>query len=156
SPAASRKGRAPVPTEADLQRLVSNFASEARDLCEKAGREVLTLERPSGPDAARAARDNLARHLHTLKGSSATLGLTDVREIAHRMEALAEAGEGALEPEIADLLLRALDISLARVRAHAAGNAPDLPSVDALLDSLSQAFTHPGDPGLLADEVTPR
>jgi len=82
-----------VPTEADLQRLVSNFASEAKALCEKAAREVLALERPENAAAARRARDDLARHVHTLKGSAATLGLSAVKEIAHRLEALVEAGD---------------------------------------------------------------
>ncbi len=32
-----------MPGEADLQRLVANFAAEAKALCEKAAREVLAL-----------------------------------------------------------------------------------------------------------------
>ena len=89
-----------MPTEVDLQRLVSNFASEAKVLCERAAREILALERPEHAAAARRARDDLARHVHTLKGSAATLGLGDVKEIAHRLEALVEAGEGPLHPAI--------------------------------------------------------
>jgi chemotaxis protein histidine kinase CheA/CheY-like chemotaxis protein len=128
-----------VPTEADLQRLVSNFASEAKVLCEKAAREVLALERPENAAAARRARDDLARHVHTLKGSAATLGLSVVKEIAHRLEALVEAGEGALEAEAVDLALRALDTSLARVRAAAAGEGPPLLSAEPLLAALEAA-----------------
>src|SRR6185369_9527934 len=137
SPAGS--GRCPVAGEADLHRLVVNFASEAKALCEKAAREVLALERPEHAAAARRARDDLARHVHTLKGSAATLGLSDVKEIAHRLEALVEAGEGPLDPDSVDLALRALDTSLARVRAHAAGEGPPLLGVDALLAALDQA-----------------
>src|SRR6185295_8520466 len=128
-----------MPGEADLHRLVVNFASEAKALCEKAAREVLALERPEHAAAARRARDDLVRHVHTLKGSAATLGLADVKEIAHRLEALVEAGEGPLDPDSVDLALRALDTSLARVRAHAAGEGPPLLGVDGLLAALDQA-----------------
>jgi len=145
-----------VPTEADLQRLVSNFASEAKALCEKAAREVLALERPEHAAAARRARDDLVRHLHTLKGSAATLGLTDVKEIAHRLEALVEGGEGPLDAGAVDLFLRALDSSLVRVRAHASGDAAALPPVEPLLESLDQLLSTPapGDADAAA-EVTP-
>ncbi|HZN95237.1 MAG TPA: ATP-binding protein, partial [Myxococcales bacterium] len=145
-----------MPTEADLQRLVSNFASEAKALCEKAAREVLSLERPDDDAAARRARDDLARHLHTLKGSAATLGLTDVKEIAHRLEALVEGGEGPLDAGAVDLFLRALDSSLVRVRAHASGDAAALPPVEPLLESLDQLLSSPppGDADAAA-EVTP-
>jgi two-component system, chemotaxis family, sensor kinase CheA len=128
-----------VAGEADLRRLVINFASEAKGLCEKAAREVLALERPEHAAAARRARDDLARHVHTLKGSAATLGLSDVKEIAHRLEALVEAGEGPLDPDSVDLALRSLDTVLARVRAHAAGEGPPLMGVDGLLKALDQA-----------------
>jgi two-component system, chemotaxis family, sensor kinase CheA len=125
--------------EADLHRLVVNFASEAKAICEKAAREVLALERPEHAAAARRARDDLARHVHTLKGSAATLGLADVKEIAHRLEALVEAGEGPLDPNAVDLALRALDTALARVRASAAGEGPPLLGVGPLLAALDQA-----------------
>jgi chemotaxis protein histidine kinase CheA len=137
-----------LPAEPDLKRLIRNFAGEAKELCEKAARELLTLERPPDqPEAVSQSRENLVRHLHTLKGSGATLGLEDVVALAHRLETLAEGGDpsAAMPAALVDLSLRALDQCLARVRAHAAGEGGSLGPPDELVAALDAALARPAE-----------
>ena len=133
-----------------LEQLLSGFVDEAEDLAAKVTLHLLELERSGGGRSF----DDLARGLHTLKGSAATLGLEELADLAHRMEdaVLPLRGQGtALPPAIADALLRALDAFLARVRAQAGrgGEVRGLGEARALLESARGASTPPA-PGSLA------
>src|SRR5205823_14192965 len=74
----------------------------------------------------------LARGLHTLKGSAATLGLEELADFAHRMEDVILPLRGSAEPlpaPLADAVLRSLDLWMSRLRAHGAkSDLPDLSS----------------------------
>jgi chemotaxis protein histidine kinase CheA len=123
-----------------FQELVRNFEIEAGELVEGASAAVLELESGQGGPAEIADRLNrLGRHLHTLKGSSATCGLLDCSELSHKLEDLIapfkKAGEG-LNPEVADLVLKGLDVLMSRVRAHAKGQGKVLGNVKAALPEL--------------------
>ncbi len=119
-----------------LQDLVETFFAEAKELCERAAGDVLALERAAeGGPAVGKHYQSLKRSLHTLKGSSATLELTDVAEIAHAMEdGVAPLGEALLPvpKPVADELLAALDQVVARARAHADGRGASLPDAAAI------------------------
>src|SRR5450432_3133567 len=101
-----------------LEQLLPGFVEESAEICERATRNLLELERrpASGPRF-----DDLARGLHTLKGSAATLGLV------------------ALSPNLADAVLRSLDVWLAHLRATVTrSEPPDLRPSYALLAKASK------------------
>jgi len=134
-----------VPVDPLLRGLISGFATESRELCAKVTRDLLSLERPTeDKKAVTDAYTSLARQLHTLKGSAATLGLEDLSEVAHKMEDLVQPLRQALVPvpgTIADTLLRVLDVFLSRVDSYAEGKE-DLPGIGdtlMLLESVQPA-----------------
>ena len=120
-----------------LAGLVAGFAGEADELAARITRDLLDLEMPEGPDAVARLYDRVARALHTLKGSAATVGLSEAAALAHRMEdvlgPLRAKGE-ALPGNVLDALLAALDGLVAHVKAKA-GNKP-APSLDGHANTL--------------------
>ena len=141
-----------------LEQLLSGFVDEAEDVAAKVTLHLLELERSGGGRSF----DDLARGLHTLKGSAATLGLDELADLAHRMEdtVLPLRGQGtALPPPIADALLRALDAFVAQVRARAGrgGEQRDLGEARALLEAARSASTPPPSSALAPlPEAAPR
>lgn len=121
-----------------FQELVKGFELEASELVEGASSAVMELEQ--GDASSRAGiLDRLGRQLHTLKGSSATCGLLDVSELAHKLEDIVAPNKkaaSALSPEQADLILQGLDLILSRVRVHAKGQGKSLPNIHAALPAL--------------------
>ncbi len=122
-----------------MQGLIAGFAVEAQELCEKVTRNLLDLERPADPEAAARHYAAVARGLHTLKGTAATVGFEDLSLIAHRLEdvlAPHRRALGALPSPVTDAMLRSLDALLAAVRARAEGREVDSPlaEISALLD----------------------
>ena len=69
--------------DALLETLLAGFVDEAQEIYERVARSMMELEKApaQGPSF-----DELARGLHTLKGSAATLGLEELADFAHRME----------------------------------------------------------------------
>ncbi|MDY7232048.1 hybrid sensor histidine kinase/response regulator [Hyalangium rubrum] len=120
-----------------LQGLVTGFAAEAQEICQKVTMDLLDLERGGqDTDALNKAYNRLGRHLHTLKGSAASLGLQDLSEIAHKLEdALAplRANVQKMPRKVVDVLLHGLDIFLLRVQAHSDGRGDSLPDYTAAL-----------------------
>jgi two-component system, chemotaxis family, sensor kinase CheA len=120
-----------------LQGLVAGFAAEAQEVCQKVTMDLLDLERGGQDlDALNKAYVRLGRHLHTLKGSAASLGLQDLSEIAHKLEdALAplRANPQKMPRSVVDVLLHGLDIFMLRVHAHADGRGDTLPDYTAAL-----------------------
>ncbi|HEX4385626.1 MAG TPA: Hpt domain-containing protein, partial [Myxococcales bacterium] len=107
-----------------LEQLLPGFVEESVEICERATRSLLELERQpaSGPRF-----DDLARALHTLKGSAATLGLAELSDFAHKMEDAVLPLRGSdqpLPPNLADAVLRSLDVWLAHLKATAARTEP--------------------------------
>ena len=84
--------------------------------------------------------DELARGLHTLKGSAATLGLDELADFAHRMEDVVLPLRGSSKPlpaSVADALLKSLDVWMARLRATSSkAEPPDLAPSLALLEKV--------------------
>jgi two-component system, chemotaxis family, sensor kinase CheA len=130
-----------------LQSLVAGFAAEAQEVCQKVTIDLLELERDGlDADALNKAYVRLGRHLHTLKGSAASLGLQDLSEIAHKLEdALAPLREHPqkMPRAVVDLLLHGLDIFMLRVQAHADGRGDALPDYTIALAQLVAAAPPP-------------
>ncbi len=127
-----------------LQSLVTGFSSEAQEVCQKVTLDLLELEREGiDNEALSKVYTRLARHLHTLKGSAASLGLQDLSAIAHKLEdALAPLRKDIIPMprSMVDLLLHGLDLFLLRAQAHADGRGDALPDpADALAQLVAEA-----------------
>jgi chemotaxis protein histidine kinase CheA len=120
-----------------LEQLLEGFVDESQEIYDRVTRSLMELEKSpaQGPSF-----DELARGLHTLKGSAATLGLSELADFAHRMEDVVLPLRGSAQPlpgPISDALLKTLDVWMARLRATAAkGDLPDLATSFALLESV--------------------
>jgi two-component system, chemotaxis family, sensor kinase CheA len=114
-----------------LQSLVAGFATEAQEVCQKVTMDLLELEREGIDNEALAkVYTRLARHLHTLKGSAASLGLQDLSSIAHKLEDALAPLRKDIKPmprSLVDVLLHGLDLFLLRAQAHADGRGESLP-----------------------------
>ena len=123
-----------------LEQLLAGFVEESQEIYERVTRNLMELEKSpaQGPGF-----DDLARGLHTLKGSAATLGLEELADFAHRMEDVILPLRGSAKPlpaAVADAVLKSLDIWMARLRAIAAkGELPDLGPSFALLEKVKPA-----------------
>lgn len=119
-----------------LEQLLQGFVEEAQEIYQRVTGSLLALEK-AAPEGTHF--DDLARGLHTLKGSSATLGLEEISDLAHSMEDVILPRRGVQEPlptEIADAVLRALDVWMAFLRAAEQHTAlPDLAPSYALLEA---------------------
>src|SRR5213082_332529 len=111
-----------------LAQLLPGFVDESAEIVERLTQHLIELEKAH--DKTRF--DDLARGLHTLKGSAATLGLEELADFAHRMEDVILPLRGSAEPlpaPLADAVLRSLDLWMSRLRAHGAkADLPDLSS----------------------------
>ena len=111
-----------------MQQLLEGFVDEGREICERVTKNLLELEKAKAIDPA--VFDELARGLHTMKGSAATLGLDELSELAHAMENVflpLRGSEGTMPLPVADALLKTVDVWLLHLKATADGSEqPDL------------------------------
>jgi two-component system chemotaxis sensor kinase CheA len=113
----------PPDTDTDL---IAEFLTESREFLERAEASLLTLEGdPENTDAI----NTIFRAFHTIKGTSAFLGLTAVSELAHCAESLLSRvrdNEIRCTGGYADLALRSVDIleSLIQCVQDALGGRP--------------------------------
>jgi two-component system chemotaxis sensor kinase CheA len=92
-----------------MNELLVQFVTEARDLLQDAGEDLMALER--APDNEQAI-NRLFRSVHTLKGSSGLFDAKPLTEVLHAAEDIFQAvreHELALTPDMADATLKALD-----------------------------------------------
>ncbi len=133
-----------------LQELLPSFAVEAEEIAQSLQSGLVELEREISIGDRRKIYDGLARGLHTLKGTSATLGLEHLAELAHQMEDLLSPFRKELSrmpPELADALLRGADLFILNTKAYATGHDDELPPLPTLLTLPQQAaFPTPARP----------
>ncbi len=131
------------PVDPLLQGLVTGFVTEAQELCEKATKALLELEKGNRAGGSNSkAVDELARSLHTLKGSASTLGLEEIALLAHTMEDLIlreKVGSQPLKPDTTNELLRGLDVVLTQVTLRGNGSPPEEAEIKAAIARLEGA-----------------
>jgi len=120
--------------DALLVDLLRGFQGEAQDLCERITKSLLKVEGAEpGSDALKACYDDLARALHNLKGSAATIGLPDLADIAHALEDRLAPLKREVRPmpgKMVDEFLLELDRLMQTLRARVeSGAAAPLPQV---------------------------
>src|SRR5713101_6404239 len=122
-----------------MEQLLPGFVDECKEIVERVTDHLIELEKAH----EQARFDDLARGLHTLKGSAATLGLAELSELAHRMEdaVLPLRGKSAALPgALTDALLKTLDTWMAHLRATTAkSDLPDLRPSHKLLEAVRHA-----------------
>src|SRR5438034_597360 len=118
------------------------FFEEAADLVGDSEAALLRLEQASSePDPALVNR--IFRNVHTLKGTSAMLGLDRLAGFAHSLEDVLvrmRKGGQAVTPTVVDTLLASVDVLrrlLERAREGSGGEPENLESVLATLRALS-------------------
>ncbi len=136
--------------DALLLKLIGDFWFEAQEHVEAITRDLLSLEQAgAGAQATRTTYEAIARRLHTLKGSAATLGLLSLSELAHAMEEALlplQDGQRAVPRALADAVLEALDTFLASIKVAARGeDDPATLPVQRALMLLSAAALEPGE-----------
>src|SRR5438067_7585231 len=131
-----------------MEQLLPGFVDECKEIVERVTDHLIELEKAH----EQSRFDDLARGLHTLKGSAATLGLADLSELAHRMEDAVLPLRGktsALPGALTDAVLKTLDTWMAHLRATTAkSELPDLKPSHKLLEAVRHAVqaVEPGKP----------
>jgi len=129
-----------VEPDSELLEIVAGFVPEAAELCAKISRDLMSLEEKPGSAApAPDVYKSLARGLHTLKGTSATLGLDDLMSVGHAMEDVVAPLHKLLKPipsNVADGLLRTLDMFQNRLKAHAEARSGELSEAALIIEQL--------------------
>ncbi len=96
-------------SDMEMSDLLGLFIEEAEEQLQKLDDGILQLEKnPEDTDAV----NEIFRAAHTLKGSAATMGLTEIADLTHAAESLLDAlrnGTVKPTPEIVDLLLESVD-----------------------------------------------
>jgi two-component system chemotaxis sensor kinase CheA len=120
-----------------LQQIWPIFSAEAREHLQAIGSGILELERdPSRPGVV----DGIRRTAHSLKGSAASLGLSDVETLAHAVEG-ALAGFDAragLPPAVVEAVLDAVQAIEEALAAADAGGEASVPALGALALALRE------------------
>ena len=134
---------APRPREADDgqwrptvdEDMIDPFLEECQERLEGLGQKLVELERaPDDPELVRA----IFRDLHTLKGSSAFVGLTRMNRLAHAAEdlvALVRDGRRAADRSLIDALLASMD-ALSAILSRAAARAAIDVDVEPVIERL--------------------
>ena len=74
-----------MPLDPSSLPFLPGFLTEVREIHARCTRTLVALEQGSAEGSVAGIRA-IARGLHTIKGSAATLGLDDLAELAHALE----------------------------------------------------------------------
>ncbi|MCK4739112.1 MAG: chemotaxis protein CheA [Deltaproteobacteria bacterium] len=95
----------------DLKELYGEFVDESQELIETTAKELVTLEKnPTDEELIK----KVFRSMHTLKGNAGFIGLTELSDLAHKMENILgklRDKEISYFPEINDTFFRGLDMA---------------------------------------------
>lgn len=120
-----------------LRQVVRIFADEVREQAQRIGAALLAME----GDAASIPThiEELYRQAHSLKGSSSSLGITELEQLAHQLEELlmpVRRAGAALPSAWVDAALRAVDAARLRADGLVADTDVGLGEVRAATDAL--------------------
>ena len=126
----------------DLQEFIGAFAVEAEEIVAAANTSLLEIDVAIGQGTVRprAVRD-LFRALHTIKGLAGMIGVEPIVEIAHALETLVRAADGAggvLDRRAVEVALQGIGAIAERVRAVAERETID-EAPEGLLEAIAEA-----------------
>lgn len=116
----------------DTSELVEVFFEEADSILQRLDEGILALEKD--PDDQEPIRE-VFRAAHTLKGSSATMGFSDIANLTHNMESLLDqvrSGTRKITQDIIDALLLSEDTLRALLQAAKDGKGAHVSTEDAI------------------------
>lgn len=99
--------------DSEMEEMLEVYLLETKQLTEQLSAVLLEAEKNN--TFTEEDIRNIFRVMHTIKGSSAMMGLKDLASMAHKLEDLfayyreQQGGSVQAEPELFDLLFRALD-----------------------------------------------
>jgi two-component system, chemotaxis family, sensor kinase CheA len=122
-----------------LRSLWPIFAAETREQLQTIGTAVLGLEQDSAEQAAEQLTA-LKREVHSLKGSAASLGLSDIEQLVHAIEdGLARCAPGHIPPPgLVESTLRSLSAIESALNRGDTGEAPTIEGLAPLLAALGR------------------
>ena len=135
-------------TDKEFESLRVSFFQQSFEILESLSEEILRFE--NNPDDEDALK-NIQRYVHTLKGDSASMGLSSLTETAHRLEDILHMlRERSLQMDrdAADLLLSAVDI-FTQILKNSKDENPSVVSTKNLIervDSYLNACSNPSSP----------
>jgi len=127
----------------DLSRFHRSFFEESAEGLDTMEATLLRLD-PGSADAE--AVNAIFRAAHSIKGGAGTFGFSEVAGFTHLLETLLDqvrSGQRAVAQGDVDLLLRAVDVTRAMLRAADGGEVADADSVAAVRAALQQALALP-------------
>jgi two-component system chemotaxis sensor kinase CheA len=122
-----------------LRTLWPIFVAETREQLQAIGAAVLGLEQ-GGNDQSPEQLISLKRDVHSLKGSAASLGLSDIEQVVHAIEdglARCESGQ-KLPGALVEVTLRGLSAIEAALNRGDAGEAPTVEALASVLAALGR------------------
>ncbi|QRK07943.1 response regulator [Archangium violaceum] len=122
-----------------LRSLWPIFAAETREQLQTIGTAVLGLEQGTADEASEQLTA-LKREVHSLKGSAASLGLSDIEQLVHAIEdGLARCAPGHVPPPgLVECTLRSLSAIESALNRGDAGDMPTIEGLGALLSALGK------------------
>ncbi len=131
-----------LPDDIDAD-FLSEFATESEEYLEQAEASLLTLE--TDPDDDEAI-NSIFRAFHTIKGTSAFLGLTQITELAHVVESmLGRVRDGSIKyTEVyADVALQSIDVMKSLTEIAKVGSPGQKLATPAGLAEIHERLAHP-------------
>jgi two-component system chemotaxis sensor kinase CheA len=122
-----------------LREVIDIFVAEAREQADRIAQALLTMEQQ--PASIAKEIEELYRQAHSLKGSSASLGVEELSQLAHQLESAllpVRRQRGQLTAELVDLGLQAMDAVKLRVAGLQADNELGLSDVQRLTNRFEQ------------------
>jgi two-component system, chemotaxis family, sensor kinase CheA len=122
----------------DMSELLDVFFEEADEQLQHLDEGILALEK--NPEDIGLVRE-IFRSAHTLKGSSATMGFTQIADLTHTMESLLDrirSGQQQVSQSAVDALLKAVD-ALRQLVEQVRGGCTDEAELDDVLQALKAA-----------------
>jgi len=140
----------PAAFEAEMAEILESFIVETREILERLGQDLLTLEKGS---ADKEMLNTIFRAVHTVKGTSSFLGLDQMTSLAHRFEDVLNKlrrGELVVTPPRMDVMLEAYDL-LRLLLEHIEARKSEHVDLDPILEKLKKA----ADPAFGAADPAP-
>ncbi len=118
------------------------YVSEANELLEQIEQALLQAEQH--PEASGDAIQEALRCLHSFKGNSGFMNLTDLERLSHRMESEVESTIGralGLDSQTFDALLQMIDVLRQGVLDYSCGGSGAIPEADAYIAMMDEFST---------------
>lgn len=132
------------PDKMTTSEFAGRYVSEANELLEQTEQALLQAEQH--PESSNDAVQEALRCLHSFKGNSGLMNLTDLERLSHRMETEVENNIGrslGLDSQTFDVLLQMIDILRQGVLDFSCGGSGSIPEADAYIAMMDEYSFRP-------------